>query len=85
VRAAAARGRDARERTVLEEVVARAREHAGWAAVNARYRTRLAEQVNVPIVEIPFLFTEEFGFAEVKVVAEHMCHAPLAARRGQRA
>jgi hypothetical protein len=39
----------------------------------------------VPIVEIPFLFTEEFGFAEVKVVAEHMCHAPLAARRGQRA
>ena len=83
--AAAARCGVARERTVLEEVAARAREHAGWASVNARYRARLAAQVKMPIVEIPFLFTEEFGFGEVKAVAEQMCQAPLAARRSQRA
>lgn len=85
VRAAALRCRDRRERTALEEVAARADEHAGWAAVNARYRDRLAEQVRVPVVEIPFLFTEEFGFAEVRRIAECMCQTPLAARRGRRA
>jgi anion-transporting ArsA/GET3 family ATPase len=60
---------DPRERDALREVAARAREEGGWTRLNARYRNRLAREVDIPRVEIPYLFTEEFGLAEVKQIA----------------
>lgn len=72
---AAERMEDARERTALREVAARAREEGGWTRLNARYRNRLAREIDVPLIEIPYLFAEEFGLAEVKQIA-----AAIAAR-----
>jgi len=62
-------GADARARTALAEIAARAREEGGWTRLNSRYRKRLAIETEMPLVEIPYLFSEEFGLAEVKKVA----------------
>jgi anion-transporting ArsA/GET3 family ATPase len=70
--AAAAKSKNAEARGVLREVAARAREEAGWTRLNARYRTKLAEGIGLAAIELPFLFTEEFGFAEVKQLSEQM-------------
>jgi anion-transporting ArsA/GET3 family ATPase len=70
--AAAARSKAAESRDVLEQVAARAREEAGWSRLNARYRAKLADEIGARAVELPFLFAEEFGFAEVKELAEQM-------------
>jgi anion-transporting ArsA/GET3 family ATPase len=80
LRGVASRARDEHERAVLAEVAARAAQDAGWANLNARYLTRLREQVPIPAVHIPFLFTEEFGFAEVKQIADCIRDATVAGR-----
>jgi len=67
--AAAEQTRASRERTALREVAARAREEGGWRRLNLRYRSRLAREIDMPMIEIPHLFTEEFGVAEVKQIA----------------
>jgi anion-transporting ArsA/GET3 family ATPase len=84
--AAAERNRDEKERRLLRAVAARAREEIGWSALNARYRARLGEEVAMPIIELPFLFSEEFGFAQLRAIAEHIAAAPAAqaARRAGR-
>jgi anion-transporting ArsA/GET3 family ATPase len=73
---AAARNRDEKERRLLRAVAARAREEIGWSALNARYRARLAEEIAMPIVALPYLFSEEFGFAELRRLAERMVAGP---------
>lgn len=84
-RAAAAR-RDAGARTLLAAVAARAREEIGWAELNARYRARLAAEVPLPTVELPFVFAEEFGFAELEGLRARLAAAPAGrARRAGRA
>ena len=45
-----------------------AREEAGWTAINQRYLDRLRAAVPMPTVLLPFLFAEEFGLAEVRVL-----------------
>jgi anion-transporting ArsA/GET3 family ATPase len=70
--AAAARCRDEQERRFLGAVAARAREEIGWAALNARYKARLTDEVGLPMVELPFLFAEEFGFSELRALAERL-------------
>lgn len=57
------------ERKLLDEVAGRAGEEAGWAAINETYLGRLRECVDLPLVEIPFLFSEEFGVSEVQAIA----------------
>ena len=81
---AAARRRDSREKKILLEVAARAREESGWTRVNAHHLTRLAEDVAMPMVEIPFLFCEEFGFAELRRVADAIVAARVSGRERQR-
>jgi anion-transporting ArsA/GET3 family ATPase len=66
VRRAAKRMKKDRERDILSEVATRAAEEAGWTRLNARYRERLAKEVPLPALELPHLFAEEFGDAEVK-------------------
>src|SRR5215470_1026666 len=77
---AAARSRDDKERRLLQAVAVRAQQEIGWTALNARYRARLAAEVDMPMVELPFLFAEEFGFAELRALAERVAAGPAAAR-----
>jgi anion-transporting ArsA/GET3 family ATPase len=69
---AAKQMRGRKEKTLLREVAARAREESGWTRLNARYRARLEQETEMPIFELPFLFTEEFGFAEVRQLADRL-------------
>lgn len=75
--------RAARERSIATEVLNRGREELGWTGINARYLQRLASEVDMPRVEVPFLFAEEFGLKEVHaMVTEIARHAAGTARRG---
>jgi anion-transporting ArsA/GET3 family ATPase len=82
---AAAASRDAKDRRMLEAVAARARQEVGWTTLNARYKARLADEIAMPMVELPFLFAEEFGFAELRTLAERIAAsaAPPARRTGR--
>ena len=82
LRAAAQRSRDDKERRLLRAVAARAHEELGWTALNARYKARLADEVGLPMIELPFLFSEEFGVAELRALAERL--AAPAARSARR-
>ena len=82
LRAAAQRSRDDKERRLLGAVAARAHEELGWTALNARYKARLADEVGLPMIELPFLFSEEFGVAELRALAERL--AAPAARSARR-
>ncbi len=83
--AAAARTRGDDERRILLGVAERAREEIAWAALNARYRARLAAQIDMPIIDLPFVFAEEFGVAELRGLARHLAAAaaPAARRTGR--
>ena len=77
--------RDPRERGIAEEVLDRAREEAGWTAINRTYRERLAREIDMPTVEVPFSFAEEFGADQVRAIAGVIETAIIgSARRGKR-
>ncbi len=82
---AAARSRDRKEKQILLEVAARGREEAGWTRVNARYRARLAEAVAMPAIDLPYVFAEEFGFAELSQLSEHLARTAPGRRKERRA
>jgi anion-transporting ArsA/GET3 family ATPase len=85
VQRAAARARDRGEKQVLAAVAARARAEIGWTALNAGYRDRLAAEVPLPRVELPFLFAEEFGFGELRRLADALAAGTATpARRARR-
>jgi len=50
-------------------VLRSAREELSWAAVNEHYRTLLAA-TGWRMVTLPFLFREEFGFADVELLSQ---------------
>lgn len=50
----------------FEAVLRHAREEAGWIEINRRYLEKLTGEISLPTVELPFLFTEEFGLPEIK-------------------
>jgi len=80
-----AKSHDARERAITEEVLKRAREEAGWTVINRTYLARLAREVDMPTVEVPFSFAEEFGAEQVRAIASAIEPAILgSARRGKR-
>ena len=56
-------------------VLARAEEEASWADINAANVQRLGREVPVPQVELPYLFDEEFGPAQVRALAAHLAAA----------
>jgi anion-transporting ArsA/GET3 family ATPase len=64
-----ARLRDPRERGIAQEALNRGREDLGWANINATYRERLSNEVHMPLIEVPFLFAEEFGSEQVRAIA----------------
>lgn len=76
---------DARERAITEEVLKRAREEQGWTEINRTYLERLAREVDMPSVEVPFSFAEEFGVEQVRAIASAIEPAIAGnARRGRK-
>ncbi len=74
---------DARDRAIATEVVNRGREELGWTSINRRYVQRLAEAIEMPTIEVPFVFAEEFGLREVHAIqADIVAAAGTPARRG---
>lgn len=75
--------RDPRDRAVATEVLNRGREEMGWSSINQRYLQRLRSEIDMPLVEIAFVFAEEFGLREVHAIAaEIVAEAAAPARRG---
>ena len=70
---------------LVADVLRCAREEAGWAAINRRHLEKLREEVRIPHVELPFLFAEEFGLPEVRVLLAHAERQLAAAGVGARA
>jgi len=70
----------AAERALLQCVAERAAEESGWSDINAVNLARLRVGIgDAPLVELPFLFVEEFGRAELEQVA-HLLEAGMAGR-----
>jgi anion-transporting ArsA/GET3 family ATPase len=57
---------------LFAEVVARAEEELGWAEINATHIERLARNVPVPTVHLPYVFHEEFGPEEVSFLGREL-------------
>jgi anion-transporting ArsA/GET3 family ATPase len=71
--AAAARRATGNDAALLEAVAARAVEESGWTAINAQNLARLREALpGVPIVELPYLFVEEFGRTELETLSRRL-------------
>ena len=49
------------------------------------YRARLVSEVDLPVIDLPFLFAEEFGFAELRALAQRLTRPALSTRRSGRA
>lgn len=60
---------DDKARALAAEALQRAREELGWAAINRRYLGELTAETEMPLIEIPYLFAEEFGAAQVLEIA----------------
>jgi anion-transporting ArsA/GET3 family ATPase len=76
--AAAATGR---QRELLEAVADRAAEESGWAGINAEQLARLRQALGEEaLTEIPFLYAEEFGAAEIRGIAATLARALEAER-----
>ena len=76
-------------RPLLACVAERAAEENGWAEINAAYLARLRAEIgDASLVEVPFLFVEEFGLAQVeqmsRVLAASVPGGETAARRRTR-
>jgi anion-transporting ArsA/GET3 family ATPase len=75
--------RDPRDRTIVAEVLSRGREELGWTRINDLYLQRLATEVEMPRVEVPFLFAEEFGLQQVHAIVTAIARqATSTPRRG---
>ena len=83
--AAAARAAD---RSLLTCIAERAVEESGWAAINVANLVRLRAGIaGAPLVELPFLFGEEFGtpqLAQLSTAFEAALDAPTVAAAGRR-
>src|SRR5213594_3972646 len=61
------------ERALVRAVCERAAEESGWSDINAAHLARLRAAIrDVPIVELPFLFVEEFDRAEVERLSREL-------------
>ncbi|HVM96734.1 MAG TPA: ArsA-related P-loop ATPase [Candidatus Acidoferrales bacterium] len=80
----ASRLADARDRALVEEALRRAREEAGWTAINATYLQRLRDAVPMPSVELPYIYAEEFGVEQVRELSLLMEAALGLAKRGKK-
>jgi anion-transporting ArsA/GET3 family ATPase len=84
----AAAASHAAERPLLACVAERAAEESGWAAINQANLARLRAGVgDAPLIELPFLFVEEFGaeeLAQLSVALENALTSPAVTVAGRR-
>jgi len=64
------------ERVFLGDVLRAAREESGWIAINSRYLEKLRAGVSLPTVVLPFLFSEEFGLAQIRQLSGLLVATP---------
>ncbi len=64
--------RDPRERALATETLMRAREESGWSVIHESYLRRLQASIELPLIELPFVFAEEFGESQVRSLAQCM-------------
>lgn len=69
---ASKRLRSLRQQRLVQETLARAREEIGWSEINAIYLGRLASEIDLPILELPYVFSEEFGQEDVNSLARQI-------------
>ncbi len=74
---------DPHERAVATEALHRGREEAGWTAINNMYLEQLRSEIDMPLVEVPFLFAEEFAAPQVQAIVTAI--APALIRPARRA
>ena len=84
----AAAASHAAERPLLACVAERATEESGWAAINQANLARLRAGVgDAPLIELPFLFVEEFGaeqLAQLSAALEAALATPAVTVAGRR-
>ncbi|HYR97330.1 MAG TPA: ArsA-related P-loop ATPase, partial [Candidatus Binatus sp.] len=77
---AAAQAAATPERALLACIAERAVEESGWTDINAAYVARLRAGIgDAPLIELPFLFVEEFGRAELEQLSR-LVEAGMAGR-----
>ena len=69
---AAKNSRQTKTRQLLFDVAARAVEESGWTRLNKRYLRQLSKEVELPRVELPFVFAEEFGRAQLLALVQEI-------------
>ena len=79
-----AAGMKPKDAALLTEIRDRAREELGWATINQFYLERLVNEAKLPLVEIPFLFVEEFGAGECQQIAAIVEEAVVSSAGKQR-
>lgn len=69
---------------LVEAVFAAAEEETSWSALNEQYRRKLDRETDWQLATLPFLFREEFGFADVETLSRWIGEAlaPRAKARG---
>ena len=61
---------------LVEAVVGAAREELSWSAVNEHHREQLAAETGWRQIVLPYLFREEFGFADVELLSNAIMVGP---------
>lgn len=69
---AARASRVPRVKRLLRDVASRAIEESGWTRLNKRYLRDLTRAVDMPRIELPFVFAEEFGRQQLKDLVDRI-------------
>jgi anion-transporting ArsA/GET3 family ATPase len=57
---------------LAKAVLTAAEEEVSWGALNEHHRRKLVAETGWPVVVLPFLFREEFGFPDVEALSERL-------------
>jgi hypothetical protein len=70
---------------LAKAVLVAAEEEVSWGALNEHHRRKLAAETGWPLVVLPFLFREEFGFADVEALSGRLDEVLALLEPGRRA
>jgi hypothetical protein len=70
---------------LCKAVLAAAEEEVSWGTLNEHHRQKLVAETGWPLVVLPFLFREEFGFADVEALSDRLDEAAAPRSKVRRA
>ena len=70
---------------LCKAVFTAAEEEVSWGTLNERHRQKLVAETGWQVVVLPFLFREEFGFADVEALSERLDDADRPRGKARRA